>query len=170
MARGWSQTVIAKTLAVSRITINKDVQWIKAKNRRLVTDHNNNQVVGDAIARYQSLESMALNEYSAAEAGSNERGNFLALAAKLRETQMKLLQNTGHLPKDGKSAGNEWSLTDGVDPNDISLEELKAIAQSASLKLMQDTKVSKEQLEGMLAEYDRGNNPKVIDVTVNEDK
>lgn len=151
LARGIPQTVIAKTLSVSRVTINKDVQAIRAKNRRMASDVQKNQVVGDALAHFQNLEQLALTEYSDADEGSQARGGYLHLAAKLRDYQIKLLQQVGSLPRDGKVDQQEqFSLTGGVDPSEISLEELKRMAHDAALDLVQGVNVPPAKLKQFL--------------------
>jgi len=168
LSYGWSQTTIAKTLGISRVTISKDVQWLRAKNRRAVTEVSKKQVIGDAMTRYSRLEQMAINEFSSAPAGEGVRAIFLQLAGKMREAQIKLLQTTGYLPKDGKADDDEFSLTGGVDPNELSLEELKAITHKTVMELTVDAKVPKEKLQKLLKTYDTNLSDDVIDVSAVE--
>lgn len=154
MARGFTKTSIAQLTGVSRITIITDVKEIKARNRRIVSDNQVNQVVGDALANYERLSQMALKEFNECPKGEATRGGYLNLVGKFVEAGLKLRQQVGLLPKDGKSQDDEFSLTDGVDPSEMTAIELRKAAEAATLELTEQLGISPDKLRDLAQQLD----------------
>lgn len=146
--------MIANLLGVSRPTIISDVKHIKAKNRKLVSQQDKNQVVGDALAKFEELQHLAMREFHSAEEGTATRGGYLTLIGKFIEASMKLRQNVGLLPKDGKLQDEDFALTDGVDPEEMSVEELRRATEQLTLDIAKDVKVTPEKLQQLMDEME----------------
>jgi len=151
LARGMNNTTIAKLLGVTRPTIISDVKWIHAKNRKFVTEQDQNQVVGNALAEFERLQAMATKEFYSAPEGTATRGGFITLIGKLVEAGIKVRQGVGLLPKDGKLNNEDaFALTDGVDPADMSVEELRKAAEKFTLDLAKEVDVSPAKLQELM--------------------
>lgn len=151
LARGMNKTQIAKLLGVTRPTVIADVRAIQADNRKLVSGNDQNQVIGDALAKYENLSHMAMKEFYDSEKGTATRGGFLTLMGKFVEAAIKLRQTTGLLSKDGKLNDEDaFVLTDGVDPATMSVEELRKAAEQFTLELAKEVDVSPEKLQELM--------------------
>ena len=154
LARGMNNSMIANLLGVSRPTVISDVKWIKAKNRQLVSDQDKNQVVGDALSKYEELQHLAMREFHSAEEGTATRGGYLTLIGKFIESSMKLRQSVGLIPKDGKLEEDDFDMTDGMDPEEMSVEELRKAAQQLTLDLAKEVNVSPDKLRELMDEME----------------
>lgn len=155
LSRGMNNTTIAKLLGVTRPTVIGDVKWVRAKNRKFVTESDQNQVVGDALSKYEQLQHMAMKEFHSSPEGTATRGGFITLMGKLVEASIKMRQGVGLLPKEGKlNAEDAFALTDGVDPADMSVEELRRAAEQFTIELAKEVSVSPEKLQQLMDEME----------------
>ena len=94
--RGLSMRVIAKMLNVSPKTIERDLLAIRAQNESAVDASQQNQVVGEALARLRAVEERAWSEYHSSKK-SHERLKALDLIRTLQNDQLKAFKDAGIL-------------------------------------------------------------------------
>lgn len=125
LVRGTPQTVIAKTLGVHRNTVNSDVRELRKRHRSKVKDSDVHEELGDAIAKYDELFKLAMEELSVAEKETH-RTQFMEKAIQALNAKTRLLVDTGILPKAAHEVTDKLVI-EGVDVNAASLSELKAL-------------------------------------------
>ena len=105
MCQEIPQTEMSGLLSVARSTISLDVKFWREKAAERVSrlksspDYVNIEL-GMTVQKIDALTAAAFMEYSMAKSGG-EKAKFLDIATKTLSTKMRILQETGYMPKAG---------------------------------------------------------------------
>jgi len=102
---GTPQTLIAKLLNVSRVTVSSDIDHLKKINqkhmRNMKTDINAMEAdLGNTIKKLDSMIEKSISEVNAAQT-AQDRDRFMNTFNRLVATRSKILIETGYFPKAG---------------------------------------------------------------------
>jgi hypothetical protein len=110
---------------VHRNTVVNDIRVLRQRHRKLVTDADVDTEIGDAVAKFDSLFQLAIQEYGTATL-AGQKAHFLGQAVSTLRAKMGFLVEVGVLPKAAQEITGKL-LIEGVDVNKASLEELMSL-------------------------------------------
>lgn len=105
MCEDISQTEMAKLLNVTRGTIALDVKYLKLRAAQRISRMKDDELhahveLGTTIKKLDSVTAAAFQEYACAKSGG-EKAKFLDIVTKTASTKIRILQESGVLPKAG---------------------------------------------------------------------
>lgn len=122
VVRGTPMAVMAGALGVHRNTVLNDLSVLRERHRELIADVDVETEIGDAVAKYDDLFQLALQQYHMTDK-DGAKGQLLGNALQALSQKVRFLVEVGVLPKAVQEVTAKL-IVEGVDLEKASLDEL----------------------------------------------